>query len=221
MKKITFTLLFCAAIVKVSFSQHFLDRYTQGITPMHKFFQQYTDSTIIVEYQVEGYTPKYRILTKTNDIVNSYYYEPLDTTWQKISSVEVKKNTPLILWHMISNKKVLFKDMPADINIFFNLAPMLPDTLKKIWKDILKLKPWNLEDEKIFGYGCKNVEDPVTSENRPDIIHLITKKEIKSLFFRSPSYFEKLCPGNKNRQAINSINEIFYKNFPKFKGVYY
>lgn len=190
-----------------------------SVTPMHKFFQQYADSTIIREYRIEGRPPIYRILTKTDNMVNSFCYEAIDTTWRKISSI--RKHSPVILWNMLSAKKTLFQDIPADINIFFNIAPINSDTTKKMWTDITKTKPWQLVDDRAFGYGCKNVEDPVISEARPAIIHLITRQEIKTLFFMTPAYFEKLCPGNKYRQAFIKIDEIINKKFPKFKGNYY
>lgn len=123
------------------FGQDELIRYTQGITPMHKFFQQYADSTIIREYRIEGRPPMYRILTKTDNMVNSFCYEAMDTTWRNISSI--RKYSPVILWNMLSAKKTLFQDIPADINIFFNIAPINSDTTKKMWADITKQNPGN------------------------------------------------------------------------------
>ncbi|MDQ0964629.1 hypothetical protein QFZ20_000032 [Flavobacterium sp. W4I14] len=190
-----------------------------SITPMHKFFQQYADSTIIREYRIVGGPPIYRVLTKTDNMINSFCYEAIDTTWRNISSI--RKLSPVILWNMLSAKKTLFQDIPADINIFFNISIINSDTTKKMWTNITQTKPWQLVDDRIFGNGCKNLEDPVISEVRPAIIHLITRQEIKTLFFMTPIYFEKLCPGNKYRQAFIKIDETIDKYFPKFKGRYY
>ncbi|KQR69863.1 hypothetical protein ASF92_14275 [Pedobacter sp. Leaf176] len=62
-----------------------LIKNTKGITLMHKFFQQYTDSTIILEYPPQSNPPRYKIISKTDELISSYTYEPTDTTWKSIS----------------------------------------------------------------------------------------------------------------------------------------
>lgn len=186
-----------------------------GITPMHKFFQKYTDSTIIVEYGNLSYGPSYyRILTKTGDFINAFKYEPLDTTYYPI--FKLKKDMPVVLWNLFTGKRNEFRHTPADINIFFNPVQLEPKQTKKIWQELITLKPWKLIDDYTYGARCKGVQETITMDSGPWIIHLITKKEIKTLYYLAPEYFEKLCPGNKNRQAAIRIEALFNEWYPAF-----
>ncbi|MCX2573885.1 hypothetical protein [Pedobacter sandarakinus] len=185
------------------FLTNFCFAQSKGVTPMHKFFQQYADSTIFIEYSTEGYDPpKYKVLTKTDDFANTFVYEAIDTTWYKISSI--RKSTPIIFWNMLANKKILFKNLPADINIFFNIVPLPPDTTKKMWQEISKFTPWKLLDDKSYP-ECS----AVIMDGGHSIMHLITKTEIKTLVYYAPYYYEEQCPGNKNRQGITGIERLF------------
>jgi len=204
-----------------SFGQDNFMRYSQGITPMHKFFQQYADTTIIIEYAnvPDGKPSSYKLITKTGSFVNAFSYNPVDTTYYP--AYKLKSSFPVVLWHMFSAKRTGFKNAPADINIFFNVVPIPQDTTKKLWLYIQKLSLWDMVDDSVFGRGCKGIVDNFVNDGgSPEIIHLITKKEIKTLIFWSPAYYEKLCPGNKNRQVAIKIDEIIDKYFPKTRRDY-
>ncbi|WP_421944578.1 hypothetical protein [Pedobacter sp.] len=187
---------------------------TKGITPMHKFFQKYADSTIIIEYDTDSYEPHpYRIISRAGKSVNTFSYEPIDNSWKTLSSS--KKNFPTQLWYELLSRKTLYKNRQADINIFFNLVEINPDTSLRIWKDISKFKPWQLLDDKSYP-ECSNI----AIDAGYSIMHLITKKEIKTLIYYAPYYYEEQCPGNKNRQGIVGIERLFEKNFPKLPNLW-
>lgn len=133
-----FLIIFFSSFYITSNAQDSLQ--TLGITPMHKFFQQYADSTIIIEYWSDSYDGRtYSIISKTGVIVNTFTYAPIDSSWKNLMD---KKAFPVELWHQLFARKVMYKNRPADINIFFNLKPMPIDTAKKMWFDLTKLKPW-------------------------------------------------------------------------------
>ncbi len=197
-------------------------RYSKGVTPMHKFFQQYADSTIIIEYAnvPDGKPSSYQLISKTGSFVNTFNYKPLDTAYYPL--YKLKNMFPVILWNMIGVERSNFKNRPADINIFFNLINLKPDTAKKIWNEISMYKPWQIVDDRVFGHGCKNIVDNFLNDGgSPAIIHLITKKEIKTLIFWNPEYYEKLCPGNNSRKVAIKIEEIIDRYFPKIRDDYY
>ncbi|MBT2561212.1 hypothetical protein J7E50_10255 [Pedobacter sp. ISL-68] len=220
-KLLAFALLFSLSW-HYCFGQDELMRYSLGQTPMHKFFQQFADSTIIIEYAnvPDGKPSSYKLISKTGSFVNTFNYDPLDTAYYPL--YKLKKMFPVILWNMIGTERSNFKNRPADINIFFNLINLKPDTAKKIWNEISKHKPWQIVDDSVFGRGCKGIVDNFVNDGgSPAIIHLITKKEIKTLIFWSPGYYEKLCPGNKSRKAAIKIEEIIDKYYPTIKSNYY
>lgn len=184
MKKLLIFLFLFLFSWHFSFGQDYLFRYTQGITPMHKFFQQYADSTIIIEYAnvPDGKPSIYKLISKTGNFVNTFSYNPADTTYYSL--YKLKKSFPIILWNMIGIERSNFKNRPADINIFFIVIPIPPDIAKKQWLYIQKLSPWNVVDDSVFGRGCKGIVDNYINDGgSPEIIHLITKKEIKTLVF--------------------------------------
>ncbi|MDQ0964631.1 hypothetical protein QFZ20_000034 [Flavobacterium sp. W4I14] len=78
-----------------------------------------------------------------------------------------------------------------------------------MWLNISKFKPWQLLDDKSYP-ECS----AVIMDGGHSIMHLITKKEIKTLIYYAPYYYEKQCPGNKNRQGIVGIERLFDKYIP-------
>lgn len=80
--KTTTIIVFLAILPVTSFGQS----KGLGVTPMHKFFQQYTDSTIIVEYSqvAEGRPSFYRVISKTGDLVDAFKYEPVASSYYSV-----------------------------------------------------------------------------------------------------------------------------------------
>ncbi|WP_157263237.1 hypothetical protein [Pedobacter sp. R20-19] len=187
-----------------------------GITPMHKFFQQYTDSTIIVEYSqvADGRPSFYRVISKTGDLVDAFKYEPVDTSYYSV--FKLKKSMPVVLWNMFTMKRTGFNHNSADINIFFNHVQIDTSLTKKLWQEITSFKPWRLVDDYTYGAECNGIPAGLTYDSGTWIMHLVTKKEIKTLCYLLPEYFEKQCPGNKNRQAAIRIEQLFKTYYPTF-----
>ncbi|MDQ1142927.1 hypothetical protein [Pedobacter agri] len=192
-----------------------------GISPMHRFFQHYTDSTIVIEYSrlADGRPSFYRLLSKTGDFVNAFKYEPIDSSYYSV--FKLKKSMPAVLWNMFLAKRTGFKNNAADINIFFNYVQIDSQRTKKLWREILSFKPWQLVDDETYGAECVGKPAGTTYHNGTWIIHLVTKKEIKTLCYLLPEYFEKQCPGNKNRQAAVQIERLFNEYYPTFNDIKY
>jgi hypothetical protein len=187
---------------------------TRGVTPMHKFFQQYADSTLIIESAnlADGMPSSYTLVSKTDGFVNIFNYKTNDTTWYNLS--KARKDFPIQLWHQLFGKKLMYKNQAADINIFFNYVQKPADTTKKMWQQIKDLNPWQLLDDKSYPTCPPDKLHAAVVDGPYYILHLVTKKEIKTLIYYDPSFYEKeACPGNKNRQAILKIYAIFDKYF--------
>ncbi|KQR69862.1 hypothetical protein ASF92_14270 [Pedobacter sp. Leaf176] len=181
---------------------------------MHKFLQDFADSTIVIEYPTQSYdSPAYKILSKTRGIVNCFVYQAIDSGLNKLYQRKTVQ-IPDTLRAFLQLKKNNFRNSLADINIFFNVLKVNADTAKKIWKDISKYKPWQMVDDKAYATCPPGTNYAVVLDDGYKIMHLVTKKEIKTLIYYAPEYYEEQCPGNKNRQAIISINSIFYKKIP-------
>lgn len=186
---------------------------SKGITPMHKIFQQLADSTIIIEYSSQSSNPpSYKIISKSNDTVNAFTYLPSDTTIKNFTKWPT--GMPKVLGMVLSIHKTSFNTMPANINIFFSIVPLSSDTTKKMWGNITKFKPWQLVDDKSYPSCPPGKNYAVATDGLYSIMHLITKKEIKTLIFYDPKYYEEQCPGNTNRITIVAIGRLFYEKIP-------
>jgi hypothetical protein len=187
---------------------------TKGITPMHKFFQQFADSTIVIEYPTQSFEPpSYKIISKKSGILNCFSYNAIDSGLLKLYNRKLVR-IPDTLRAFLQLKKNNFRNEPANINIFFNIVPLSSDTSKKIWENITKFKPWQLVDDKSYQSCPPGKNYAVATDGLYSIMHLITKKEIKTLIFYDPKYYEEQCPGNTNRIAIVAIGRLFYEKIP-------
>ncbi|MDQ0964630.1 hypothetical protein QFZ20_000033 [Flavobacterium sp. W4I14] len=109
----------------------FCSGQTKGITPMHKFFQQYADSTIVIEYPTQSFEPpSYKIISKKTGILNCFSYNAIDSGLLKLY-IRKPVQIPDTLRAFLQLKKTNFRNEPANINIFFNILAVNPDTAKK------------------------------------------------------------------------------------------
>lgn len=144
---------------------------TKGITPMHKIFQQFADSTIIIEYANQSSDPpSYKVISKKSGILNCFSYNAIDSGLLKLYNRKFVR-IPDTLRAFLQLKKNNFRNEPASINIFFNIVAINPDTAKKMWLNISKFTPWQLLDDKSYPECSAVVMDASYS-----IMHLITKK---------------------------------------------
>lgn len=213
MKKLIFILF---TICFVCYRSNAQSAYSKGITPMHQFFKQYADSTIIIEYpSYSNAPPYYQVISKNGDTINCFIYNATDTS--DIKFYRKKAQLPKVLGAIMLFKKSAIRYVPADINIFFDILGLSRDTTKSLWLEIQKLKPWLLVDDSNYGFGCKTKKFPGVIDGVPNIIHLVTKGEIRTLIYDHPGVYEDLCPGNKNRQAVVKLYKLFYDKYPKFR----
>jgi len=197
-------------IALVTFSCGLAFGQSKGITPMHLFFQKNADSTIIIEYATDSYDPHYyKIITRTGDTINTFQYYAIQ---RAESGIVIPKK----LRFLIDIEKVKYFSAAADINPYFSLVNLPADTLRTIWEKINSGQLWVL-DEKLNNVNKCNQQVPVTSHMGYGIMHLITKGQIRTLIFNAPEYYEKYCPGNKNRQAFLKLEGLLNRYFPNNK----
>jgi hypothetical protein len=180
-------------------------------TAMHKFMQVNADSTIILQYTGAWINaPVFYLLSKKGDTLTCYLYK--DT--RKYSSInQVPRKIAMTMSLRTMND--IYK-APVDINRFFNINDIQPDSLLKFWNKVSELKPWLIKDDSIDGSGCpvgKKGESYTIDDGGGILVHLVTKAQIKSLNFYDPGEFEKLCSGRKGRQSILKLAALFRKYF--------
>ena len=163
-------------------------------TAMHRFMQANADSTIVVQY-TGGWIdpPMFYLLSKKEDTVTCYLYKD-DRKYTSINAVPRKIGVAMSsrTWYDIYKT-------PVDINRFFNVYEIQPDSLIAFWNKVSALKPWEIKDDSIEGKGCPIAKNrSITIDDGAGIcVHLITRDNIKTLTFYEPDSFERYCPGRK------------------------
>lgn len=213
MNKIILIVFLLLVSVSMGFGQ------SKGIMPLHKFFQQYADSTIVMEYDNDSYDNNaYLIISKTEKFVNCFKYDAVDPTTE-ISNRD--KEFPKMLWAQIISRKMGFRSNPPDINVFFGVVHVDSAKAANLWKEMQGANPWQLKDDQSIAENNKDFPESraIIMDGGYSILHLITKSKIETLNFYAPYFYEERYPGNKNRQSIIKINRLFLENYPKILSV--
>ena len=179
------------------------------ITPMHTFLQQNADTTLVFSY-ASGFvnTPTYFVLSKKSDTLTLYKYDS--------GSKNYLARVPKKIRDSLNKLNKPWESFEIGINRFFSVVNIAQDSAKVFWSKIDRLKPFQLKDDSDNGEGCpksnvgydNNIYDGGGIE-----LYLITRKNIKNLYYYAPQYYEKLCPGREDRKAILKIEQLFLTYF--------
>lgn len=202
---ITKTIIFCCLFLKIGLCSA---QSNNAITPMHLFLQKNADSTVIFQYDVALFEPPiYKVLSKKGDTISIYEYKSLYRI-----DIAMPKNIRDTLYRI--NKYM--DSYKVDINNFFRPKHISSQNSAKFWKHIRDLKPWQINDDSKDGEGCPIQKDGIDRDIYDGggiFVYLITKGEIKQLYFYAPSYYEKLCPGRDGRKSILKLEKLFLAYF--------
>ncbi|MFD2288646.1 hypothetical protein GJU39_11165 [Pedobacter petrophilus] len=180
-----------------------------NITSIHGFLQKNADSTILFEYDKSwGDPPEYFILSKSGDTLTTYFYK---------SFYKSKINMPRAIRDSLYKINKYYESKNIGINRFFIPKYLSDNDLLVFWQSLLKQKPWQINDDLIDGESCPNAKngyDKNIYDGGGISLYLVTKNNIKRLYFYAPRYYEKeVCPGRKGRQAILEIENLFKTHF--------
>jgi len=183
-----------------------------NITPMHKYLQKNADTTILLErinYRINRSI--YFMISKVGDTISIYQYQQLKEIDKRIMLPKA------IAYKLYKRNRLNYINEPVDINIYFNPIYLNKDSSIFFWQSLLKQEPWRINDDSVDGESCpdaKNGYDKNVYDGGGINLYLITKNNIKRLYFYAPQYYEKeVCPGRKGRQAIIKIENLFKTYF--------
>lgn len=214
--KTIYTSLIILCLSMSLFAQTQIDKQKdRDITPMHEFMKANMDSTIIYQsYSNWLHTPEYFMISKKGDTLTAYKYQSL-----------YGYDNRIIVPNMMASKldrrmAANIFSIPVDINQYFNPIYINPDSIKKFWNNLIRLNPWQIKDDSIEGEGCpviKGKDSPIIYDGGGITLFLVTKNEIKKLYFYAPRYFEKECKGRESREKILNIQQYFLSHFRHVK----
>jgi len=180
-----------------------------GVTPMHEFLQENTDSTIAFHINAnQAHIPEWFILSKKGDTLTAYHYRSFTGYDQRVilpHAVAIKLKKRLVNMTYIT----------VDIKEYFNPIYIEKDTLSRFWQRVGQLKPWQIKDDVVEGIGCPQEKGKPRVEifdGDGITLHLMTKDSIKKLYFYAPEFYQKQCPRNGRREML-ALQRLFLSYF--------
>jgi hypothetical protein len=205
------TILFLLGFVFLkSFSQA-----TKTPSALHLFFQKNADSTIFYNYQPSfAEPPKILIISKKRDTVSIYKYGSAYSNNRFNILPKAIKDT----LNKLHNYKEYLESYKLGVNKFFDTQYISQKTAHIFWTLLAKQSPWQIKDDAYYGgLGCTVAERKMAkpknefTDGGGMALDLITKNEIKWLYFDNPWYFESKdgCPGREGRKLALKIEKLF------------
>lgn len=189
-----------------------LHAQTHSITSLHNFMQENADTTVIMSYSSNWFSPKhYMLLSKKGDTLTSYQYKNIDDI-TTLSRVKV----PSAIRHNVFYKRL---QDPVDVHGEFHLVVIKDEILRSFWRDLQLLDLWSLKDDSIEGLHCPQISnsnviiDNIIIDASTIHLDLITKGTIKALRFYGPAHYEKVCTSRSGRKAILEVEKLFLEHF--------
>lgn len=178
------------------------------LRPLHKFLQQNADSTVMFQRESNFIElPEYTILSKKGDTITAYKYSAPP-------KIDKRINLPSQI-----RKKLYQRDRldlfltPIDANFYFNPIYIEADSLNQFWLSVSKLEPWKIKYDIPDWPIDKDGNKVQIYDGGYITFFLITKDNIKKVSYYAAHSYEKLMPGNKDRQKIIKMNDHFFHHF--------
>ena len=164
-------------------------------TPLHKFFRNNFDSTIIYHQWSSWYPyPKYYIIAKKD---SSVYYFTYKSGYFEIQG----RYYPAELHRKFIQEEVKFRLTTPDTNRYFLPVYIHSSNRHLYWTQINSFGVWNLNEVNSNFNGCE------VRDEGSDTYYFITNQGIKVKTFYAADFYESCKPGN-----VNLINEIKTRN---------
>ncbi len=196
------TLISTSFFAKIASSQ-------QSTNPIIDFLQRNADTTIAISRSTNwGIQYKTFYLSKKGDTINLYRYG---------ENFNHKIRLPKKIRDSVYLASKDWEIGKLGINRFFTVININDNEVKTLWQKVTSQKPWQIKDDKHDGgEGCPEyyTKEKYISDLGGISLYLVTKNEIKTLYFYAPKYLEtEVCPSRLGRKAILKIEELFDKYF--------
>ena len=169
----------------------------QEVPPLHTFFQQNFDSTVIYQSGLSvGNGPYYLILAKQKDQV---YFFTYTSPYQSAAGRYFPGN---LMLHF-ANEEAAFRAAVPDKNRFLLPGLVPSDTLRRYWRRLRTHRFWTVKDDQQTAFPPLCAID----DGDHNTFFLIDRRTIRAASFYAPAYREA-CAGQDpgRQQAINALN---------------
>jgi hypothetical protein len=174
------------------FCQHGQAQQTVKSTPLHRFFQQHYDSTIIWQSgSAWNNAPHYLILAKYKDQV--YFFTYMSPYHERLG-----KYYPGGLAKKMALEDLRFRTTIPDTNRYLLPQNMLPRTLSQCWRQLNPSQLWTaLQDDLQAGSAAGKCGIDDGDDN---VFYLLDRRTSKTAAFYAPAYWEECLGKDPNRQ---------------------
>lgn len=170
----------------------------QTLTPLHRFFQQNFDSTIVCQNSSSrDNSPHYLILAKYQDRLELFTY---------ISPYRAALGHyfPGKLVQKFDKEESLFRATRPDTNRYLLPKRVASETLSRSWRLLNPPRLWTIQGDQ---QASKSMSKCIIEDGDEYTFYLITKTTIRAARFYAPEYYEQCAEGGVNRQqAIRTRN---------------
>ncbi|RYX87114.1 hypothetical protein EON73_02045 [bacterium] len=179
----------------------------QELKKISSFFQTHSDTTLLLKDESNWIqTPRFWLISKKADTISAYQYG--------LDKLDLPRMPNAIAQHMFRINYMASMDI--DVNPYLKALPSDKHSLDKMWAALLKFTPWTIRDDSTDGHACDGRDSKIYDAGGISLT-LITKKDIRRLYFYAPSFYESSegCPGRDGRLKIIEIKKLFDDLFRK------
>ncbi|MCB2409146.1 hypothetical protein [Hymenobacter lucidus] len=168
-------------------------------TPLHTFFQQNYDSTIIYHSGSNwNNSPNYLILAKHQ---GQLYFFTYTSPYRDATG----KYYPGRLTGKFAAQDQVFRATVPDTNRYLLPQPLRPVTLQRAWQQLRPGQLWRVQDDQ---QTPANTATCVVEDADDNIFYLIDRQTIRAASFYAPDFYEQCLGKNPGRQQAIKARTI-------------
>jgi len=189
-------------------AQQIYERYRPN--PLDSFLRKQADTTLVFQLNMGGtIEPPIHYLSKKGDTITLYRHG-INFKYNVLIPSAIRDKI-----YIAQRDWEISKDNTITLNRFFNVLDVPQDELRLLWEKVVALKPNQMRDDVIEGYGCpvvKNEGNMLYDRNIYDgsgiIFNILTRSEVQHFYFYAPSYYLEKCPERESRKTILAIQTL-------------
>ncbi|RPD49814.1 hypothetical protein DNI29_03185 [Hymenobacter sediminis] len=173
----------------------------QAVTPLHRFFQQNFDTTIVYQSgSSRNNSPNYLILAKYQDRLEFFTYtSPYRNT--------LGHYFPGKLSHRFTKEENKFRATIPDTNQYLLPKRVTGEILSRNWRLLNPPQLWTIQGDQ---QASKSTSKCVIEDGDEHTLYLITRATIRAVHFYAPEYYEQCAGKDVNRQQALRVSNTLH-----------
>jgi hypothetical protein len=179
-----------------------LPSQAQAPIPLHRFFQQHFDSTIVYQHGSNwNRSPNYLILASGQNQVEFFTYR---SPYRDI----LGHYFPGQLVQKFSQEEARFRATTPDTNRYLLPQRVAAELLQSSWHSLQPAHLWAIQGDE---QARRATGDCVLEDGEELTLYLIDKKAIRSAHFYAPAFFEACAGKDGGRQQVIQVSNTLQR----------